>query len=152
MRLKELFEDVEWEKALKEVIAATVKEKVKVVEAAEKKVAAFEKVKVLVKKKCMELEMKLDGTKLKLAKAESLNLAQADDLAGLKAALEACENKWYNEGFAYVENSVELVVRQAQKLGFEDGWLAALQAIGVPGDSPLRNPEQIPFLDPSPAI
>ena len=89
MRLKELFEDVKWEKALKEVIAATVKEKVKVVEAAEKKVAAFEKVKVLVKKKCMELEMKLDGTKLKLAKAESLNLAQADDLADLKAALEA---------------------------------------------------------------
>ena len=66
-----------------------MKEKVKVVEAAEKKAAAFENVKVLAKKKSTELEMKLDGTELKLAKVESLNLAQANDLADLKAALEA---------------------------------------------------------------
>ena len=34
---------------------------------------------------------------------------------------------------------------QAWKLGFEAGWFAALQALGVPKDSPLRDPSQIPF-------
>ena len=63
----------------------------------------------------------------------------------MKAALEAYENKWYNEGFANAENSAETVVFQAQKLKFEERWLAALQAMGVPKDSPLRNPSQIPF-------
>ena len=57
--------------------------------------------------------MKLGGTELKLAEAESLNLAQVDEIADLKVALEACENKWYNEGFADAENSVEPVICQA---------------------------------------
>ena len=57
--------------------------------------------------------MKLGGTELKLAEAESLNLAQVDEIADLKVALGACENKWYNEGFADAENSVEPVICQA---------------------------------------
>ena len=76
---------------------------------------------------------------LKLAKAASLNTTPVEELANLRAALEACEEKWYNEGFADVENSVEPVVNQAQRLGFEAGWFAALQAMGVPEDSPLRD-------------
>ena len=74
-----------------------------------------------------------------------MNTTLVEELADLKAALEACENKWYNEGFADAENSAESVVRQAPTLGLEEGWLAALQAMGVPEDSPLRNPNQIPF-------
>ena len=62
----------------------------------------------------------------------------------LKVALEACETKWYNEGFADVENFVEPIVHLAQSHGFGEGWLVALQAMGVPKDSPLRNLEQIP--------
>ena len=57
----------------------------------------------------------------------------------------------YNEGFADAENSVELIVNEAWRLGFEDGWLAALQALGVPEDSPFRDPSQIPFLSSTPA-
>ena len=38
------------------------------------------------------------------------------------------------------------VVHQARVQGFEDGWVAALQALGMPKDSPLRNLEQIPRL------
>ena len=34
---------------------------------------------------------------------------------------------------------------QARKLGFEAGWFATLQALGVPEDSPLRDLSQIPF-------
>ena len=93
------------------------------------------------------MEVHLGGTELKLAEAQSLNTTLAEELADLKAVLEACENKWYNEGFPDVENSVEPVVRQAQKVRFEEGWLAALKAMGVLEDSPLRNPNQIPFLN-----
>lgn len=61
--------------------------------------------------------------------------------------MKACEIKWYNEGFADAENFAEPVVHQAQKLEFEEGWLATLQALGVLKDSPLRDPNQIPFLN-----
>ena len=59
------------------------------------------------------MEVHLGGTELKLAEAQSLNTTLAEELADLKAALESCENKWYNEGFADAENSVEPVVCQA---------------------------------------
>ena len=61
----------------------------------------------------MELLTKQNETNVKLAKAISLNTAQAEELADLRATLEAYEEKWYNEGFADTENSVELVVTQA---------------------------------------
>ena len=99
----------------------------------------------MAENKLVKVVTKLEGIKLKLAKAKSLNLAHVDEIADLKAALEACENKWYNEGFADVENSVEPIVHQTRSHGFKEGWLAALQAMGVPKDSPLRNPEQIPY-------
>ena len=41
---------------------------------------------------------------------------------------------------------------QAQNLGFEAGWFAALQALGVPEDSHLRDPGQIPFSSPVTAM
>ena len=59
--------------------------------------------------------------------------------------MEACEEKWYNEGFADAENFVEPVVNQARKIGFEARWFAALQVLGVLEDSSLRDPDQIPF-------
>ena len=68
------------------------------------------------------------------------------ELAYLRAALEDCEEKWYNEGFTVAENSVEPVVNQARKMGFEARWFVALQDLGIPEDSPLRDPGQIPFL------
>lgn len=48
-----------------------------------------------------------------MAKEESLNLTQADEIVDLKVDLEACEEKWYNESFADTENSVETIVHQA---------------------------------------
>ena len=129
-----------------------MKEKVKVAKVVGKKVHAFEKARALAEKKLTEMEMKLGGIELKLAEAESLNLAQVDELANLKATLVACQDKWYNEGFADAENFAEPVVCQAWKHGFEEGWLATLQAMGVLEDSPLRNPNQIPFPNPSPLV
>ena len=54
--------------------------------------------------------VKLGETELKLAKAASMTSTQAEELADLKAALEACENKWYNEGFPDAKNSAEPVI------------------------------------------
>ena len=99
----------------------------------------------MAEKKLAEMEAKLGGIELKLAEAKSLNLAYVNEIADLKAALEACENKWYNEGFANAENFVEPIVHQIRFHGFEEGWLAALQAMGVPEDSLLRNPKKIPY-------
>ena len=59
------------------------------------------------------MDVKLGGTGLKLAEAESLNLEQVDEIANLKATLEAYEDKWYNMGFADAENFMEPIVYQA---------------------------------------
>ena len=74
-RLKEATEDADWEKALKDVVVATVKEKGKVLEAVEKKAHAFEKARALTEKRLMEMEVKLGETELKLTEVKSLNLA-----------------------------------------------------------------------------
>ena len=65
----------------------------------------------------------------------------------MQAALEACENKWYNEGFADAEEGVEPVIKEARQLSFQEGWMAALHSSEVPKDSHLRDPSRIPFPD-----
>ena len=60
--LKELAEDAEQEKALKDVAEATFKEKTKAAATAEKKVAMSEKARVVVDKRSSELEAKLGET------------------------------------------------------------------------------------------
>jgi len=144
-RLKDLAEDVGREKALKDVAVVIVKDKEKAHATAKKKAAASEEARVAAEKRSSELEVKLGVEEQKLAEAASLDTAREWELADMKVALEACENKWYNEGFADVENSTEPVILEVKKLGFEEGWLATLQALEVLEDSPLRNLGQIPF-------
>ena len=125
-RMKELAEEAKREKALKDVANATARDKGKAVEASEKKAQSLKKARLLAKRKLADMEAKLGETELKLAQAESLNLAHVDEVADLKAAYETCENKWYNEGFADAENSMKPVVHQARVQGFKEGWLATL--------------------------
>ena len=141
----ELAEDVERKRALKDATEATSKERAKIATTTEKKAVAFKKAKVSAEKRFLDLEAKLGETELKLAEAGSLNTTQAEELVDLRAALEGCESKWYDEGFADAKNSVEPVINKARKLAFKEGWLAALQAVGVPEDSPLRDPNKIPL-------
>ena len=47
---------------------------------------------------------------------------------------------------------MELVVKEARQLSFQEGWMVALHALGVPEDSPLRDPGRIPFPDSFPAV
>ena len=140
-RAKELAKEADWEKEARETATKTIKEKIKAAETIEEKAVAAEKNKALAKKRFTKLLAKQNKTDVKLAEVISLNTAQAEELADLKAALEAYEEKWYNEGFAEAENSTEPVVNQAQRLGFEAGWFVALQILGVPEDSPLRDPD-----------
>ena len=95
---------------------------------------------------------KQNETKVKLVEAISLNTSNAEELADLRTALAACEQKWYNEGFADTEKFAEPVVAQARNLGLEAGWFATLQALGVPEDSHLRDLGQIPFPSPITAV
>ena len=124
----------------------------KVADTVEKKAVAVEKNRALAEKRSAKLLAKQNEIDVKLAKAISLNTAQAEELADLRAALEACEEKWYNEEFADAENSVKPIVNQARKMGFEAGWFATLQVLRVPEDSPLRDPGQIPFPSPVAAM
>ena len=66
-----------------------------------------------MKQKLMKMDVKLDGTELKLAETESLNLAQVDEIVDLKVALKACKAKWYNVGFPDAKRSMEPIVYQA---------------------------------------
>ena len=126
------------------------KEKTKSAEATEKRAPTTEKSWVSAEKRSAELVTKQNETYLKLAKAASLNVTLSKEVADLRAALEACESKWYDEGFADAKKGVEPVIMQARHLSFQEGWMAALQALGVPEDSPLKDPSWIPFPDPSP--
>lgn len=98
---------------------------------------------MVVEKKLAEVEAKLGGIELKLVKTESLTLAQENEIGDLKAALDASEERGNNLGFVDAENFVEPVVHQARNYGFSEGWLVALQAMGVTEDSLLRNLEHV---------
>lgn len=113
---------------------------------------AAKKARLVAEKKLMETEVKLGGTELKMIEVENLNLTQVNVIADLKTALEACEEMLYNEGFVDAENSVEPIVYQARWHGVGEGWMAALQAMRIPDDSTLRNPDQVPFPDPLPTV
>ena len=139
--MKELAEDVKKEKALKNMAVDIMKEKAKATEVAEKKAKAAEKAQLVAEKKLLEVKEELGGIKLKLAQAESLTLIQADEITNLKATLDAAKERGYNQGFADAENWMEPVVHQARTHRFGEGWLAALQTMGVGKNSFLRNPE-----------
>lgn len=62
-------------RALNDVVVATANDKGKAVVAAEKRAVDSEKAQALAEQRLTELRVKLGGTELKLAEAESLNLA-----------------------------------------------------------------------------
>ena len=125
-QVRELAEEVERERALKDAVEATSKVRAKIAMTTEKKATAFEKARVSAEKRFSDLVAKLGETELKLAKVASLNIARAKELVDLRVALEGCESKWNDEGFADAENSVEPIINEARKLAFKEGWLVPL--------------------------
>ena len=80
-RIGKLAEDAEWERALKDVADAAARDKGKAAEVAEKKAQSSKKARMLAEKRLVKVETKLGETELKLAQAESLNLAYAEEVA-----------------------------------------------------------------------
>ena len=70
--MKELVEDTDQEKALKDFANATAKEKSMVAEVVEKKAQSSKKARLVAKRKSVEVEDRLRGVGLKLAEATSL--------------------------------------------------------------------------------
>lgn len=94
--MKDLSEEVGRERAGKEKAVEVAKEKMKIVESAEKRAAATEKSRASAKKKLAKLVVQQNETKTKLIETTSLNSTLSEEVADLQAALEACENKWYD--------------------------------------------------------
>ena len=95
-RAKDLSEEADQEREAWETAVKIAKEKMKAADTTEKKAAAAEKNKALAEKRSAELLAKQNETDAKLTEVISLNTSQAEELADLRAALEACEEKWYN--------------------------------------------------------
>lgn len=79
-QLKEVVEEADREKALKEVAKVLAKDKGKVAKDAKEKANAAEKARALEKQRLTKANMKLGGIELKLAEAESLSLVQATNI------------------------------------------------------------------------
>lgn len=146
--MDEVVEEVDKEKALKDVAEATAKEEVTAAENAEAWARGVESARAQVEQQRVEVEIKLGDAKLWVAGVESIITARDKEIAELKVALLESENKYYNMGFNDAENSVEPVMFENWKYGFGKGWLAAMMAMEVPEDSPFRNPDQIPYSKP----
>ena len=86
--MKDLIEEVDREKVGREEAVKMAKEKTKIAEAAKKKATAAEKSWALA-----ELVTQQNETEVKLSKAASLNATLSEEVADLRAALEACESK-----------------------------------------------------------
>ena len=64
--------------------------------------------------------------------------------------MKTFEQAFYNMRSTNAENSASAVVFQAQRLGFLEGWMVAMNAIGLPESSAFRDPNQIPLANDSP--
>jgi len=53
--------------------------------------------------------------------------------------MKTCKQVFYNMGFKDAENLVGAVVFQAQRFRFLEGWLAAVNAIGLPESSTFKD-------------
>ena len=74
------------------------------------------------------------------------------EVADLKEAVAENEDKFYDMGFAEAENSSEPIMLESRQYRFGEEWMAAVNALGLPEDSPLRDLEQIPYLEPPPPL
>lgn len=104
-----------------------------------------EKALKLAEQKASELQGRLGETELKLAETTSILFTWDKEFADLKGGEKAQKQTCYNKGFRDAENSAGPVIFQAQKLDFMEGWMAEVNTIGLPGDSPFRNADRVPL-------
>ena len=120
-RLKVVLEEVDKEKALKQVVESDLSEKVTELATVEQRLALTERSRGLSEQKAGELQYKLGATETKLAQAESLVSARNQELAYLNGTMKRSEQTFYNMGFTNAENSCSKVVFYARQLRFAEG-------------------------------
>ena len=81
----------------------------------------------------------------------SLVFTRDKELANLKNTMKTQKQTYYNKGFRDVENSAGSVIFQAQKFRFIEGWMAAMNTIGLANTFPFRSANQIPLPEDSKA-
>lgn len=125
-----------------------LRDRVATLEVAKKRVANAKGARTLAEQWVANLEAKLGEMEIKLAKVETVVSTKDKEVADLMVALEESENKFYDLGFADAENSSKPIMFKLWRYGFNKGWMVAVNALGIPKDSPFRDPEQIPYLEP----
>ena len=81
----------------------------------------------------------------KLIETASILSAREKEFTDYKGFEKAWKQTYYNRGFKDAESLASPVIFQAQKFGFMEGWMAAVNAIGLPKDSPFRNIDPVPL-------
>nr|POE95887.1 hypothetical protein CFP56_23631 [Quercus suber] len=106
-----------------------------------------EKALELAEHKATEALHRLREAKLKLAETTSILTARDKEFIDYKGGVGARKQHYYNKGFQNAEDLVGPVILQAQKFGFLEGWMTAVNAIGLPEESPFRKIDQVPLLE-----
>ena len=61
----------------------------------------------------------------------------------MKGTIKTCKQVFYNMGFNDTKNSASAIIFHAQRLGFFEVWMAAMNAIDLPESSAFRDPNRI---------
>ena len=138
-QLKGAVEEAEKERALKEVFKAIRQDQVTALRAAERRAMEAKRAYVAIEKRAADLEGKLGDAEVKLAWAKSVVSARNKEVVDLQVALVQSEDKFYNMGFASTKNSNEPIMLESLRYGFREGWMATVNALGLPEDSFFRD-------------
>lgn len=149
-QLKGAMEEVDKERDLKEVSESNLQEQATKLAAAEWKSMKAKRACAAAKKRVMDLEGKLDDVDVKLAQVESIISDKDKEIADLKVTKAQREDKFYNMGFTDIENSIKPIMFKSRHYGFGEGCISTVNALDLPNDSPIRDPEQIPLPEPFP--
>lgn len=99
----------------------------------------------MAEQRVSDLEGKLGESKIRLVQAESVISAQDREVANLKEAVAESEDKFYDMGFADAENSSKPIMRESRRYRFGEGWMAAVNALGLPEEFAFKDPKQVPY-------
>lgn len=145
-QLKGAVEEAEKVRALQEVSEANLQKLGAALAAFERRVGEAKRAYAAIKKRAADLEGKLGKAEVRLAQADNVISAKDKEVANLKEAVAESEDKFYNMGFADAENSSDPIMLESRLYGFGEGWMAAMNALGLPEDSSFKDPDKIPYL------
>ena len=135
--LKDALEEADKEKDLKQVAKVSLKEKASGLKAMEHRATTTEKVLEQAEQKANEALNKLGEAELKLAETASILSTLDKEFVDYKGGEKARKQTYYNKGFKHAMDSVGPVIFQAQKFGFMEGWIVAVNANWAPCKIPI---------------